>query len=117
MAQEYFKSHLTGISYNLRKEMASFSHTSPCSMSKYRSSLEAGKKRPRVWLQYACSMTEMLLYPSFSAPLLFLWSPYSDSEVACTGFEEGSKCVLRVTHFPVPMKWYSHVYEPIFKGR
>ncbi len=89
MAQGNLKSYLTSISHSAGTEMAGSNHTSPCSMSKYRSSLEAGKKRPKVWLQYACSMTEMLHYPSFSAPLLFLWAPYSDSEVACNGFEEG----------------------------
>ena len=52
------------------------SHTLALLMSKPRSSLKAGKKQLRVWLQYACSVTEVLLYPSFGAPLGLHWSTF-----------------------------------------
>ncbi len=68
MAQEDLKSYLTGVA----SVMADSSYTLTCCLSKHRSSLEAGKKQPRVWLQYACSVTEMLLYSSYGAPLVFL---------------------------------------------
>ena len=84
-------------------------------LSKTRSSLEADKKQLRVWLQYAYSVADVLLHPSFGAPLVldfirpflrsaeqihllcarltewFLWSPHGDSEMARNGFEDGSK--------------------------
>ena len=53
MAHKDLKSYQTGISHSVGKEMAGSCHTSPRSMSKYRSSLEAGKKQLRVWLEYA----------------------------------------------------------------
>lgn len=62
--------------------MAGSSHTPACSLSKLRSSLEAGKKQPRVWLQYGCCVTDMLPYPSFRVPLVFLFSPYGDSKIS-----------------------------------
>ena len=68
------------------KEMAGSSHTPACCLSKLKSSIEAGKKQPRVWLQYVCGVEEMLLYSSYSGPLVFLWSPISDSEMARNGF-------------------------------
>lgn len=83
--------YILGISQVVVKEMAGSSHTLPCCVSKLRSSLEAGKKQLRVWLQYVCGVTEMLLYPSFGAPLVFLRPPYDDSELARNGFEDGSK--------------------------
>ena len=92
--------YILGISQVVVKEMAGYSHTLPCCVSKLRSSLEAGKKQLRVWLQYVCGVTEMLLY-SFGDPLVLLWSPYGDSEMARNGFldepsgkaerEDGSK--------------------------
>jgi len=72
MAQGNLKSYLTSISHSAGTEMAGSNHTLSCCLSKPRNSLEAGKKQPRVWLQYACSVTEMLLYSSYGAPLVFL---------------------------------------------
>lgn len=69
------------------KGMAGSNHTPASCLSNLRSTLEASKKQPRVWLQYVCGVTEMLLYPSFE----FLWSPHDDSEMARYGFEDGSK--------------------------
>ncbi len=79
MAQEYFKSHLTGISQNVSKEMASSSHTLACYVSKTRSSLEASKKLPRVWQEPAWCVAKAFLSSSFDAPLAFHSSPYGES--------------------------------------
>ena len=57
--------YILGISQGVVKEMAGYSHTPASCLSKLRSSLEAGKKQLRVWLQYVCGLTELLLYPSF----------------------------------------------------
>ena len=53
--------YILGINQGVVKEMAGSSHTLPCCVSKLRSSLGAGKKQPRVWLQYVCGVTEMFL--------------------------------------------------------
>ena len=58
------------------------SHTLTCCLCMIRSRFEAGKKQLRVWLQYVCGVTEMLLSPSFGVPLVLLLSPYGDSEMA-----------------------------------
>jgi hypothetical protein len=47
-------------SFGSAKEMAGSSHTLACCLSKLRSSLQAGKKQPRVWLQYVCNVAEVL---------------------------------------------------------
>lgn len=86
-------SYLTGISHSVGKGMAGISHAPACCVSKHRSSLEAGKKQLRVWLVYACGVTEVLLYPSFRVPLVFLLPPYDSSEMVRSGFEEGSKVI------------------------
>ena len=86
--------YILGISQGVVKEIGS-RHTLACCLCKLRSSLEAGKKQLKVWLQYVCSVSEMLLYPSFGAPLVFLRSPYDDSEMARNGFEDGSKVMRR----------------------
>lgn len=86
------------------KEIAGFSHTLASCLSKLRSNIEAGKKQPRVWLQYVCGVTEVFFYPSFGVvfkptfltlsranafvlhslnrkvPLVLLWSLYGNSE-------------------------------------
>ena len=77
------------------KEMAGYSHTLPCCVSQLRSSLEASKKQLRIWLQYVCGVTEMLLYTCFGAPLVLHRTPYDDSEMARNGFEDGSKVMRR----------------------
>ena len=46
-------------SFGAVKEMASSSHTLPCCVSKLRSSLEAGKKQLRVWLQYVSDVVRI----------------------------------------------------------
>lgn len=68
--------YILGINQGVVKEMAGSSHTPASCLSKFRSSLEAGKKQLRVWLEYGCSVTEMLLFPSFRVPLVLLLSPY-----------------------------------------
>ena len=78
-------------SSGIGNETVGTSHTPACCLSKLRSSLEAGKKQLRVWLQYSCGVTEMLHYSSFRVPLVLLLSPYGDSEMARNGFEDGSK--------------------------
>ena len=78
MTKERLKSYLVGISHTVSKEMAGSSHTLSCCLSKLRSSLGAGKKQPRVWLEYVCSVDEVLLYSSFGAPLVLLWPLYGD---------------------------------------
>lgn len=65
MAHKYLKSYLTGISHSVGKEMAGSSHTLTCCLSELRNSLGADKKRPRVLLEYTCSVTEVLFYSSF----------------------------------------------------
>ena len=79
----------SGISHSVDSQMAYSRHTLACCLSKPRSSLEAGKKQPKVWLHYACSVAEVFLdepsgraerlYPSFGTPLLLLWVPFGDS--------------------------------------
>ena len=69
---------IAGISHSVDKEMAGFSHTLTCCLSKLRSSLEAGKRQLRVWLQYACSLAEEFLCLSFSGSLVLLWSLYGN---------------------------------------
>ena len=107
--------HLAYLRQGVGKEMEGYSYTPACCMSKPRSSLEAGKKQPIVWLQHVCGVTELFLYPSFrvgfnptfltlgrtnafvlyslnrKVPLVLLLSPYGDSEIARNGFEDGSK--------------------------
>lgn len=80
MERENLKSYLTGISHSVASEMAVYSHTLALLMSKLRSSIEASKKQPRVWLEYVCSMAEVLFYLPFSVPLVFLMCSYRDSE-------------------------------------
>jgi hypothetical protein len=87
--------YILGISQGVVKEMVGYSHTLTRCLSKLRSSLEAGKKQLRVWLQYVCGVTEMLLYPSFRVPLVLLWSHYGDSKMARYRFEDGSKVIQR----------------------
>lgn len=65
----------SGISHSVDSQMAYSRHTLTCCLSKLRSSLEAGKRQLRVWLQYVCRMMELFLYTSFSVPLVLLWSP------------------------------------------
>ncbi len=81
MERESLKSLLTGISHSVASVMVGFSHTLPCCLSKPRSSLEAGKKQLRIWLQYVCDVAKVLLYSSLSGPLVFLWSPNDDSNL------------------------------------
>ena len=86
-------------------EPPSSAHIPACYVSKLRSSLEFSKKWPRVWLQYACSVTEVLLYLSFSVFLVLLWSPYDSLKMVRSGFldkpsgkaerEEGSKWYVK----------------------
>ena len=86
--------YITGISHIVALEMARSIHTPARCLSKPRSSLGAGKKQPRVWLDYVCCVAKMLLYPSFGAPLVLLWSPYGESEDARYihgGFSEPSR--------------------------
>ena len=73
-------SYIADIGHSVDKEMAGPSHTSGCYLSKHRSNLDACKKQLRVWPQYLCSVTEVLLYPSFCAPLVLLWCSYRDLE-------------------------------------
>lgn len=73
MAQENLKLYLVGISHTVSKEMAGFSHTLSCCLSKLRSSLGADKKRSRVLLEYTCSVAEVLFYSSF-AVLMVAWT-------------------------------------------
>lgn len=82
MAQENLESYLTGISHSVGREMAGYSHTLPCCLSKLRSSLEAGKKQHRIWLQYAYVRWRR----SFTPPLVLLLSPYGDSVLMTTNF-------------------------------
>ena len=89
-------SHFSDISHSVASEMAGSSHTPACCLSKLRSSLEAGKKQFRVWLEYVCSVAKMLFYPPFRVLLL---SPYDSSKKIRSGFEEGSKFMLKYTLF------------------
>lgn len=73
MAQEHLKSYLIGISRSIAPVMLGCCHTLASSLSKPRSSLEAGKKQPRVWLEYISDVAKMLLYPSFGALIVLLW--------------------------------------------
>ena len=81
MERENLKSYLAGISHSADSVMAGSSHTPGCYLSKFRSSLEAGKKQLRIWLQYVCDVAKVLLYSSLSGPLVFLWSPNDDSNL------------------------------------
>lgn len=88
-------SYITGINHSVVLEMAGPSHNSACCESKLRSSLEAASKQFRGWLDYVCCVAKMLHYPSLGVHLVFLRSPYDDSEMARNEFEEGSKMVRR----------------------
>jgi len=83
--------YILDIIQGVGKEMAYSIHTPASCLSKPRSSLEAGRKQLRVWLQYVCGVKEVLFNPSYSGPLVLLWSPYGDSKKARNGFEDGSK--------------------------
>ena len=83
--------YISGVNQDVVKEMAGSIHTIGLLTSKLKSSLEEGKKQSRVWIEYVCSVTKMLLYPSFRVPLVLLLSPYGDSEMARNGFGDGSK--------------------------
>ena len=72
--------YISGISHSVALILAAYSHTLGLLTSKLRSSLEAGKEQPRVWIEYVCSVAKMILYSSFGAPLVFLGSPYDGSE-------------------------------------
>jgi len=74
--------YISGVNQDVVKEMAGSIHTLGLLMSKLRSSLEAGKKQPRVWIEYVCCVAKMLLYPSFGAPSVFLYSLYGGSEMS-----------------------------------
>lgn len=87
MTKERLKSYLVGISHTVSKEMAGSSHTPACCLSNLRSSIKAGKKQPRVWLQYVCSVSEVLLYSSFDAPLVLLWCSYGGLRLKMAGRE------------------------------
>ena len=78
----------TGPKQHADKEMAGSIHTLGLLMSKLRSSLEAGKEQSRVWIEYACSVTKMILYSSFGAPLVFLGSPCVCLERVRNRFED-----------------------------
>ncbi len=67
--------YISGVNQDVVKEMAGSIHTLGLLTSKLRSSLEAGKKQPRVWIEYVCRQVKMLLYSSFGAPSVFLGSP------------------------------------------
>ena len=77
------------------KYISGSSHTPACCLSKLRSSLEAGKKQLKVWLQYGGGVTEIFLdepsgrverlYTSFRVHLVLLWYPYGDSEMVRSG--------------------------------
>ena len=81
MAQENLELYFVGIRHSVGKEMAGSRHTLTSCLSKFRSSLEAGKKQLRIWLQYVCDVAKVLLYSSLSGPLVFLWSPNDDSNL------------------------------------
>ena len=97
MERENLKSYLTGISHSVASDMAGSSHTLGLLMSKLRSSLEAGKKQPRVWIEYVCSVAKMILYSSFGAPLVFLMCFFRDS--ADAHFIQS--CCMNIT------RWYA----------
>lgn len=73
------------------KELVGYSYTLPSSLSMPKRRVEAAWKQAKRSLEYGYSMAKVLLYPSFGAPLVFLWSTYGDSEMARNGFEDGSK--------------------------
>ena len=71
-----------GLFFGAIKEMSGDRHTLACCLSKHRSSLEAGKKQLGVWLQYVYCLIEVLLYPSFGAPLVLFLPPHGDLETS-----------------------------------
>ena len=74
------------------KELVGYNYTLPSSLSMPRSRVEAGKKQPRGSLEYGYSMSKVLLYPSFGAPLVYLLPPYHGSEMVRSGFLDESSC-------------------------
>ena len=66
-----YVSNVADFRHSVAKEMSSYRHAIACCLSKLRSDIRAGKKQLRVWLQYACSVSEVLLHPSV-APLVLL---------------------------------------------
>lgn len=86
-------------------EPPSSGRTPLCCLSRLRSSLEAGKKQLRVWIEYVCSVAKMILYSSFGAPLVFLGSPYNSSEMVRRMVRNG---VLLAAHVHVSYRIYSY---------
>ena len=82
---------IKGVSLSSGKEMTGSMYTLTCCLSKLESNPEAVKKQLRVGLECVCSVTKMLLSPSFGAPIVFLWSPYDSSNMVRSEFEDGSK--------------------------
>lgn len=85
--------YLAYLKQGVGREMARCSHTPTFCLGKLGSSIKAGKKQLRVWLQYVCDMAEMLLYSSFDSPLVLLWTPYM-------GSEDSQWCKGRCTEVP-----------------
>ena len=54
--------YISGISHSVALILAAYSHTLGLLMSKLRSSLEAGKKQPRVGIEYVCSVAKILRF-------------------------------------------------------
>lgn len=48
-------------SFGIGNETVGTSHTPACCWSKLKSSLKAGKKQLRVWLQYVCGVKEDMM--------------------------------------------------------
>ena len=71
--------HLAYLRQGVGREMAGYSHTPFSCLSKLRSSIEAGRKQLRVWLQYVNRVAEVLLYSSFDAPLVLLWCSFGNT--------------------------------------
>jgi len=102
-------------SIGVGKEMAGCSHTLASCLSKLRSRQEAGKKQLRVWLQYGCSVTEVL-FDRRSNRTEYLWCSerlFYDSNKRnrlLYSFAESVKILRFRRHFEAQSKYYSYLY-------
>ena len=95
--------YISGLRQGDGKELADFSHTLPCYLSKLRCSLEAAKSKATVFL-----------WGDKDSPLPLLWSPYGDLEMARNEFEDGSKwCTTIKTYMEWVKKQASWPHEPM----
>ena len=80
MERENLKSYLIGISYSVASVMVGYSHTLALL---FRSSIEASKKQPRVWLEYA--LYPRMLCRCYTDVARYIYAGLSEKVRRCNG--------------------------------